>query len=114
MLFRSDYESFYEKYINEDNARMLVEHLRHITFDKSEIRKLNEDSTRFLTFENHVYKSQTDDYDKYRNFCFKNGFKPYNSDNFTRVLKLIDDMTLIKNEDGTIISSIIDDGDLPF
>lgn len=109
-----NYQDFVRDYINEGQAQALISQLKNAEFNPEAIEELNLETQRFMLWESPVYKCGSTDYETYKNWCSKKGFKPYNEDNFKKVLAIIKEKTTV--EIGGIQSQLLSpaDDDLPF
>lgn len=109
-----NYQQFLREYINEQQAQILVSQLKNVEFNPEAIDKLNLETQRFMLWESPVYKCKSTDYETYKNWCAKNTFKPYNKDNFERILKVIEEKTKTEIHGQQVQSINPGDDDLPF
>lgn len=110
-----NYQDFIRDYINEDQAQALISQIKNVEFDPTEIEKLNLETQRFMLWESPVHKCGSTDYETYKNWCSKKGFKAYNEDNFKKVLNIIKEKTTVEIGGQKVqILLPVDDDDLPF
>lgn len=78
----------FQNYIFKQEELLAIASFAYVCFEDSNWMKYFEDETHDLLMKNNsVYLAKTNDYEEYRSYCARKGYKPFNENNFFEILQ---------------------------